>query len=101
MDSIKRQFVTYTIDNYNNLVYKNIIKFKGRKSSMIIDTNDFNPENYIILSKLNNSNNYTAIVNKNYKLIFDQNYNIIGYINKFNNEILFDKNEDFTVEKFN
>lgn len=101
MDSIKRQFVTYTIDNYNNLVDKTIIKFKGRKSSMIIDTNDFNPENYIILSKLNNSNNYTAIVNKNYKLIFDQNYNIIGYINKFNNEILFDKNEDFTVEKFN
>ena len=97
MDSIKRQFVTYTIDNYNNLVDKNIIKFKGRKSSMIIDTNDFNPENYIILSKLNNSNNYTAIVNKNYKLIFDQNYNIIGYINKFNNIFGFQKKLNINI----
>lgn len=99
MDSIKNTFVKYTVDNYKNLRDINLIKFKGRKSVKVVETNDFNPEDYIILSKYNN--NYTAIVNNDYKLIFDQNYNIIGYINKFNNEILFDKNEDFTIEKFN
>lgn len=99
MDSIKNTFVKYTVDNYQNLKDINLIKFKGRKSVKVIETDDFNPEDYIILSKYNN--NYTAIVNNDYKLIFDQNYNIIGYINKFNNEILFDKNEDFTIEKFN
>lgn len=99
MDSIKNTFVKYTVDNYKNLKDINLIKFKGRKSVKVVETDDFNPEDYIILSKYNN--NYTAIVNNDYKLIFDQNYNIIGYINKFNNEILFDKNEDFTIEKFN
>lgn len=99
MDSIKNTFVKYTVDNYKNLKDINLIKFKGRKSVKVVETNDFNPEDYIILSKYNN--NYTAIVNNDYKLIFDQNFNIIGYINKFNNEILFDKNEDFTIEKFN
>ena len=99
MDSIKNTFVKYTVDNYQNLKDIKLIKFKGRKSVKVIETDDFNPEDYIILSKYNN--NYTAIVNNDYKLIFDQNYNIIGYINKFNNEILFDKNEDFTIEKFN
>lgn len=99
MDSIKNTFIKYTVDNYKNLKDINLIKFKGRKSVKVVETNDFNPEDYIILSKYNN--NYTAIVNNDYKLIFDQNYNIIGYINKFNNEILFDKNEDFTIEKFN
>ena len=99
MDSIKNTFVKYTVDNYQNLKDINLIKFKGRKSVKVVETDDFNPEDYIILSKYNN--NYTAIVNNDYKLIFDQNYNIIGYINKFNNEILFDKNEDFTIEKFN
>lgn len=99
MDSIKNTFVKYTVDNYKNLKDINLIKFKGRKSVKVVETNDFNPEDYIILSKYNN--NYTAIINNDYKLIFDQNFNIIGYINKFNNEILFDKNEDFTIEKFN
>lgn len=99
MDSIKNNFIKYTVDNYKNLKDINLIKFKGRKSVKVVETNDFNPEDYIILSKYNN--NYTAIINNDYKLIFDQNFNIIGYINKFNNEILFDKNEDFTIEKFN
>lgn len=97
---MKNMFVNYTENNYDNLEDVNIIKFKGRKSVKIIETNDFDPSNYMILYKYNN-NNFITIVNNNYKLILDQNYNIIGYINKFNKEVLFDKNEDFIIEKFN
>ena len=98
MDSIKNYFTNYTVNNYDSLENKTLVKFKGRKSSKISTSTDFDPNNYVILHKYNN--NYFAVVNDNYKLLFDQNFTLIVYI-KLNKEILFDKNEDFTVEKFN
>lgn len=97
-------FTANTIVEFNNLQNVQMVKFKGRKSANLKLINTFDPNQYVILTK--NEDYYTSNINYNnkiYTLVYDQHYNIIGYVNHLNNVILFDKdnNESFTVKPSN
>lgn len=93
----KDNLTSFTKDNFDNIENIQLIKFKGRKATNFKSIDTFNPEDYVVIFKDDDSYYSIITVNdKQYKILYDSNLTILDQT--FFKENILNNNETFFIK---
>ena len=93
----KDNLTSFTKDNFDNIENIQLIKFKGRKATNFKSIDTFNPEDYVVIFKDDDSYYSIITVNdKQYKILYDSNLTILDQT--FFKQNILNNNETFFIK---